>query len=172
MRSPRAILSSRPGHRPCPSAPGLPSPSLGPPGALAVALACEGRLALTARPVGSAAPSHIPGDLRGTRGAEGYLRDGGFQIGMEGEPLSLVCVGGRPKVILGGLSHLLIIKSNIETMAPESLLIKWGWRQKLLAEKSVSRCQYPRNLRPRFFFPFGPRRRANAGSLTRREERL
>lgn len=51
-------------------------------------------------------------------------------------------------------------------MAPEPLLIKKGWRQKLLAEKSVSGCRYPRNLRPRFFFPFGPWRRADAGSLT------
>lgn len=52
--------------------PPLPAlPLAGPPGALAVALACEGLLALTARPVGSAAPLHIPGDLApGTRGAE------------------------------------------------------------------------------------------------------
>lgn len=108
-----------------------------------MALPCEGRLALTVRRVGSAAPSHIPGDLPpGTRGAEGHLRDRGFHIGIGGgDPELSVCV--RPKVILGGLSHLLIIKPNIETMAPESLLIKWGWRQKLLAEKSVSRCQYP-----------------------------
>lgn len=62
-------------------------PLAGPPGALAVALACEGRLALTVRPVGSAASLHIPGDLPpGTRGAEEYLRDGGFQIRMRGTP--------------------------------------------------------------------------------------
>lgn len=32
--------------------------------------------------------------------------------------------GGRPRVILGSLSHILIIKSKIETMAPEPLLVK------------------------------------------------
>lgn len=62
-------------------------PLAGPPGALAVALACEGRLALTLRPVGSAAPLHIPGDLPpGARGAEVFLRDGRFQIRMRGNP--------------------------------------------------------------------------------------
>lgn len=91
-----------------------------------MALASEGlsRLNGEAGVGGSAAPSHIPGDLPpGTRGAEGYLTDGGFKIGIRGGPLSLMG-GGRPRVILGGLFHILIIKSKIETMAPERLLIK------------------------------------------------
>lgn len=82
---PSRLLSSRPARRP--SAPGLPFPSLGPPEPWRWLWRVEGLLALTVRPVGSAAPLHIPGDLPpGTRGVEGCLRDGGFKIGMRGDP--------------------------------------------------------------------------------------
>lgn len=35
--------------------------------------------------------------------------------------------------------------------------------------RDVSRCQYPRNLRPRFFLPFGPRRRQTQVLLASRK---
>lgn len=105
--------------------PPLPAlPRAGPPGALAVALACEGLLALTARPGASAAPLHTPGDLPpGTRGAEECLRDGGCKIGMRGTPKRN---GGRPRVILGDLSHILIIKSKIRDDGARALADKIG----------------------------------------------
>lgn len=97
-------------------------PLSGPLGAIAVALACSGPPALTARMVGSAAPSRIPRDRPPERGVcvEQYLQDRGFKIRMRRNPrpsptshththtnLNREGPGG----ILGGVSHLPIIKS-------------------------------------------------------------
>lgn len=66
-------------------------------------------------------PFTHPGGLAARNKGCGGVRNGGFRIGMRGTPK---LNGGRPRVILGSFSHILIIKSKIDSMAPEPLLVK------------------------------------------------
>lgn len=118
--SPHAVLSSRPGHRP--SAPARPSPRWAP-RSLGGGPGVRGPSRFNGEAGGFRRAFTHPGGLGARNKGCGGVRDGGCRIGMRGTPK---LNGGeeRPRVILGSLSHILIIKSKIETMAPEPLLVK------------------------------------------------